>query len=680
MRPTRSRHSTWHSRVRYRGIKSTPAQELLDMLTRSLCLTVSACSALAMLTATIAEAQAPALPAGTSQRLQFQNPDLVVDLGVGLWALPLPMDYDGDGDHDMVVATVTKPSNGIFFFENTEGNVPFPVFAAPTRLGDAIDHLTISHINDTSYVLSPSAVYPDFRKTLLQGRVDLGVTGPDPGGKLRARQWKMVDYNADGLLDVVVGLGIWAEYGWDDAYNDQGVWTNGPLHGHVFVCINNGAADQPAYGEPVQVMTTDGPVDTFGAPSPNFADFDGDGDLDLLGGEFVDHITYFQNTGTPAEPVYAKGRYLEHEGHEIRMDLCMLQVIAMDWDKDGDIDLVVGEEDGRVALLEHTGVVHDGMPAFLPPRHFQQHADLLKVGALNTPSSCDWDHDGDDDLIVGDTAGYLSLVENLDGGNPPRWAKSVYLRAGDEIIRIQAGENGSIQGPTEAKWGYTVPSVADWNHDGLLDIVTNSIWGKVVWFENTGSENAALLAPAQPITVEWEGPTPKPEWTWWNPQGDELVTQWRTTPVVCDWNKDQLNDLVMLDHEGYLAFFERQERDDRLVLLPGARIFLDAAGNPLRLNEKRAGGSGRRKLVPADWDGDGNTDFLINGDSVDLLRNVATDAAPKFELLGSLDARKIGGHSTCPTVVDWDRNGVPDLLYGAEDGFFYYLPNPRSAP
>jgi hypothetical protein len=528
------------------------------MSTRSLCLTVSACSALAVLAATIAEAQNPALPAGTSQRLQFQNPDLVVDLGVGLWALPLPMDYDGDGDHDMVVATVTKPSNGIFYFENIEGSVPFPVFAAPTRLGDAIDHLTISHTHGTSYVLSPSAVYPDFRKTLLQGRVDLGITGPDPGGKVRARQWKMVDYNADGLLDVVVGLGIWAEYGWDDAYNDQGVWTNGPLHGHVFVCINHGAADKPAYGEPVQVMTTDGPVDTFGAPSPNFADFD-----------------------------------------------------------------------------------------------------------------------GDDDLIVGDTAGYLSFVENLDGGNPPRWAKPVYLRAGDEVIRIQAGENGSIQGPAEAKWGYTVPSVADWNHDGLLDIVINSIWGKVVWFENIGSENGALLAPAQPIAVEWEGPTPKPEWTWWNPQGDELVTQWRTTPVVCDWNKDQLNDLVMLDHEGYLALFERQRRDDRLVLLPGARIFLDAVGNPLRLNEKRAGGSGRRKLVPADWDGDGNTDFLINGDSVDLLRNVATDAAPKFEVLGSLDARKIGGHSTCPTVVDWDRNGVPDLLYGAEDGFFYYLPNPR---
>ena len=34
------------------------------------------------------------------QPLEYNNPGLVVDLGVGLWAWPLPMDYDGDGDHE----------------------------------------------------------------------------------------------------------------------------------------------------------------------------------------------------------------------------------------------------------------------------------------------------------------------------------------------------------------------------------------------------------------------------------------------------------------------------------------------------------------------------------------------------------------------------------------------------
>ena len=31
------------------------------------------------------------------------------------------------------------------------------------------------------------------------------------------------------------------------------------------------------------------------------------------------------------------------------------------------------------------------------------------------------------------------------------------------------------------------------------------------------------------------------------------------------------------------------------------------------------------------------------------------------------------------TIVDWDRDNVPDLLIGAEDGFLYYLKNPRSS-
>ena len=71
-----------------------------------------------------------------------------------------------------------------------------------------------------------------------------------------------------------------------------------------------------------------------------------------------------------------------------------------------------------------------------------------------------------------------------------RSGPSPSLEAGGETIHIQAGPNGSIQGPCEAKWGYTVLNVADWDHDGLLDLIVNNIWGKIVWFKNTGSVEA----------------------------------------------------------------------------------------------------------------------------------------------------------------------------------------------
>ena len=89
--------------------------------------------------------------------------------------------------------------------------------------------------------------------------------------------WRMVDFDGDGNQDLIVGVGDWTEYGWDNAYNENGRWMNGPLRGYVYVLRNTGTNDKPAYDKPKKIMATDRPVETFGWPSPNFADFDGEG-------------------------------------------------------------------------------------------------------------------------------------------------------------------------------------------------------------------------------------------------------------------------------------------------------------------------------------------------------------------------------------------------------------------
>ena len=52
--------------------------------------------------------------ANDKYRLKYNNPDLIVDLGVGLWGMPIPIDYDGDGLMDLLMTCPSTPHKGIF--------------------------------------------------------------------------------------------------------------------------------------------------------------------------------------------------------------------------------------------------------------------------------------------------------------------------------------------------------------------------------------------------------------------------------------------------------------------------------------------------------------------------------------------------------------------------------------
>ncbi|MEY2878659.1 MAG: hypothetical protein RLZZ15_1039 [Verrucomicrobiota bacterium] len=654
---------------------------------------------------------------GTLPRLAYHNPGTLVDLGVGLWAWPLPMDYNGDGLMDLVVVCTDKPYNGTWFFENSgqvDPQTKLPIFKPAVLVGKSAPSVGISYVTGQPVVTATASAkpagqetydfrgstFPDFRKSQFTKPAKLAVpekihTEP---GSIRQNQWQLVDYDGDGALDVTVGIDFWGDFGalngGEAAFNAQGEWTRGKLRGYVYLLRNTGTTTQPAYAAPVRVQAGGADVDPYGMPSPMWGDFRGTGKLDLICGEFRDGFTFYENTGTRTAPRYAVGRALTRAGQRLHMDLCMITPTAVDFNGDGKLDIVCGDEDGRVAFLENTGAVVDGMPQFLPPRYFRQFAADVKFGALCTPYAFDWDGDGDEDLIVGNSAGYIAWIENL-GGTPTRWAAPRYLSAGGQLIREQAGPNGSIQGPAEAKWGYSILSVADWDGDGLPDLMTNGIWGKVVWYKNIGTRAAPKLAAAQPVEVApFAGagaPPPRsPAWNWWKPKANELVSQWRTTPQMIDWNGDGLMDLVMSDAEGYLALYERRRgADGKLELLPPQRVFwsegassFDSNGKPtnntsglLRLNDGVFGRGGRRTFCIVDWDGDGKPDLLLNSaPNVNFFRNLGRDAEgrTRFRDEGPVSTHVLAGHATKPTYFAATR----ELLIGAEDGFLYRLSQP----
>ncbi len=609
------------------------------------------------------------------QPLAYQNPGLEVDLGVGLWADPMPFDYDGDGDLDLVVGCPDKPSRGVYFFENPsqDASVKMPVFKPGVLIGPAHNFMLLSMVGDDPVIMIPGKEFrrdPATREFDFQNPVKIYPSNNPHAahGRTRANMWRRVDFDGDGDHDIVVGSGDWSELGWDHAYDNRGVWRNGPLHGYVYLIVNDGDDASPNYSHPPICLTAGGgDIDVYGWPSPNFADFDGDGDLDLLCGEFLDGFTYFQNLGTRKDPQYAAGIKLENSlGDPLVMDLQMITPTAVDWDADGDIDLIVGDEDGRVAFVENTGVLHDQMPSFAPPKYFRQIADTLKFGALATPFAYDWDRDGDDDILCGNTAGQIGWFENLgDGENAlPKWAEVQLLDirsvAGQTTpFRVLAGPNGSIQGPCEAKWGYTCLSVADWDGDGDGDIIYNSILGKVGLLLN----DSGVLVEQEFDTGRQEFP---PKWNWSQTKSAATLTQWRTTPLAIDFDRDGKLDLVMLDQEGYLTL--------RRAGGAAERIFIDENDREIRLNPKSCGGSGRVKLAVVDWDGDSRLDVLVNSENVTWYRNCEDrDGEMVLKNVGNLTQRNVSGHTASPAVCDFDRDGKPDLLVGSENGRIYHI-------
>ena len=112
----------------------------------------------AVMLAAVAFTARQAAGADDLKPLEYNNPGLVVDLGVGLWAWPIPCDADGDGDYDLIVSCPDKPSNGVWLFENVTGDTAkdkFPVFKPPRRLSRTVDYVLPSYVDGRLRVLSP---------------------------------------------------------------------------------------------------------------------------------------------------------------------------------------------------------------------------------------------------------------------------------------------------------------------------------------------------------------------------------------------------------------------------------------------------------------------------------------------------------------------------------------------
>ena len=325
--------------------------------------------------------------------MMFNNPGLEVDLSLGIWPYIAVYDYDKDGQMDVVMRAASVPIKG-----SVRQSV-CRAYLSPTAQNEGLDvPVAASHAPDGKR-------HPDAK----------GVKCPHPRKPNMIRA-NFVDFDTDGVEDLVYSLSDWTPYGKVGpacplAYNADGVWTNGPIATYVYFVRNAGTLREPKWETPVTVTCEgdQGPElrGPWGGHAAMYRDFDGDGDMDFLTGEFVDAFWYFENVaGKGNRPRFAKGRRVcSPDGSCLAVDLCMFNPVLADFDGDGKEDLVAADEDGRVAVYAGTGTFVNGAPAFRRGRFLRQKAQELKFGCLATPFGCDWDGDGDWDFICGNSAG-----------------------------------------------------------------------------------------------------------------------------------------------------------------------------------------------------------------------------------------------------------------------------------
>lgn len=171
--------------------------------------------------------------------------------------------------------------------------------------------------------------------------------------------------------------------------------------------------------------------------------------------------------GTDGQPLIIpiKDKEKDKDQSQVMEKICT-RPFAVDWDGDGKLDLVVGTFAGTFYWFKG-----EGKGKFQPkPEIIKAGGQPLRIqGYHSDPFVIDWDGDGDLDILSGSSNGGVQWAENRAAkGKPPEFSAFEPLIAPGKAIEYgQSLKEEDLKGPTHS----TRIWVHDINGDGKLDIL-----------------------------------------------------------------------------------------------------------------------------------------------------------------------------------------------------------------
>lgn len=289
---------------------------------------------------------------------------------------------------------------------------------------------------------------------------------------LQSQSFGPVQTNPFSLTDIgLVSSPAWVDL---DADGDLDMMS-GESNGGFRYFENIGSATSPVYG-PVRTNPFS-LIALSNSPHIEFADLDGDGDLDLMSGEYYGDFFYFENIGTSPSPVFGA---VQVNPFSLTSPGYNSSPTFVDLDNDGDLDLLSGEVTGSFYYYQNIGSASSPNFASSISNPFS----LTDIGSRSVPVFIDLDADGDMDLMSGELTGGFYYFQNTGTVSSPAFAAVLT----NPFSLTDIGFNSAI-------------SLADIENDGDMDLIAGESFGEFFYFQNCQLNAPSNTTPAADLSI-----------------------------------------------------------------------------------------------------------------------------------------------------------------------------------